>query len=162
MTTTVNSAAAKINDPTLKKGDRGAKVKELQELLNKRITKPEAIKVDGIFGDKTEIVVKTVQYQFLLKRDGIAGTLTWKSLRANAPVDKPVLKKGDNGEQVSIVQQVLKDAGYYKGAIDGDFGTGTDTAIKALQKGKKLTVDGVIDVKTWKVLSDVATFLTVD
>jgi peptidoglycan hydrolase-like protein with peptidoglycan-binding domain len=162
MTTTVNTAAAKINDPTLKKGDQGAKVKELQELLNKRITKPETIKVDGVFGDKTEAVVKTVQYQFLLKRDGIAGTLTWKSLRANAPVDKPVLKKGDKGEQVSIVQQVLKDGGLYKGAIDGDFGTGTDAAVKAFQKGKKLTVDGIIDVKIWKALSELATFLTND
>jgi peptidoglycan hydrolase-like protein with peptidoglycan-binding domain len=72
------------------------------------------------------------------------------------------LKKGDKGEQVSIVQQVLKDGGYYKGAIDGDFGTGTDTAIKVLQKDKKLTVDGVIEAKTWKALSDVATFLTVN
>jgi peptidoglycan hydrolase-like protein with peptidoglycan-binding domain len=162
MTTTVNTAAATTNDPTLKKGDQGAKVKELQELLNKRIPKTQTIKADGVFGDKTEIAVKTVQYQFLLKRDGIAGPLTWKSLRANAPVDKPVLKKGSKGEQVSIVQQVLKDGGFYKGAIDGDFGTGTDAAVKAFQKGKNLTVDGIVDVKTWKALSDLATFLTVD
>ena len=114
--------ATTTNDPTLKLGASGAKVKELQELLNKRVPKPNAVKVDGVFGAKTEVAVKTVQYQFLLKRDGIAGSLTWKSLRANTPIDKPTLKRGDNGEQVSIVQQVLKDGGYYKGGIDGDFG----------------------------------------
>jgi peptidoglycan hydrolase-like protein with peptidoglycan-binding domain len=150
------------NDPTLQIGDKGAKVKELQELLNKRIPKPDAIKVDGDFGAKTEAVVKTVQYQFLLKRDGIAGPLTWKSLRANAPVEKPTLKRGNKGEQVEFAQQVLKDGGYYKGAVDGDYGVGTEAAVKAFQKDKKLTVDGVIADKTWKALSDLATFLSID
>jgi peptidoglycan hydrolase-like protein with peptidoglycan-binding domain len=154
--------ATTANDPTLKLGASGAKVKELQELLNKRVPKPSAVKLDGVFGAKTEAAVKTVQYQFLLKRDGIAGSLTWKSLRANAPIDKPTLKRGDNGEQVSIVQQVLKDGGYYKGGVDGDFGAGTDTAVKAFQKDKKLKVDGVIGQITWKALSDLATFLSVD
>jgi peptidoglycan hydrolase-like protein with peptidoglycan-binding domain len=158
MTTTT----ATTNDPTLKIGDKGAKVKELQELLNKRIPKPDAIKVDGDFGAKTEAVVKTVQYQFLLKRDGIAGTLTWKSLRANAPVEKPVLKRGSKGQQVELAQQVFKDGGYYKGAIDGDYGVATEAAVKLFQKDKKLTVDGVIADKTWKAVSDLATFLTID
>ncbi len=160
MTTTT----ATTNDPTLKIGDKGAKVKELQELLNKRIPKTDAIKVDGDFGVNTQAIVKRLQEQFFLKRDGIAGPLTWKSIRANAPVDKPVLKRGSKGEQVELVQLVLKDGrtGYYKGAIDGDYGVGTEAAVKAFQKDKKLTVDGVIADKTWKALSDLATLLIYD
>jgi peptidoglycan hydrolase-like protein with peptidoglycan-binding domain len=154
--------ATTANDPTLKLGASGAKVKELQELLNKRIPELNVVKVDGVFGTDTEAAVKKFQYLFLLKRDGIAGSLTWKSLRANAPVDKPTLKRGDNGEQVSIVQEVLKNGGYYKGGIDGDFGAGTDTAVKAFQKDKKLKVDGVIGQATWKALSDLAIFFFYD
>ena len=151
-----------INDPTLKKGDKGAKVKELQELLNKRMPNVNAIKVDGDFGTETERAVKTKQYEYLLKRDGIAGRLTWKSLRANALVEKPILKLGSNGEQVGLAQQVLKDGTYYKGAVDDDFGIGTEAAVKAFQKDKKLTVDGVIANSTWKGLSDLATLLFFD
>jgi peptidoglycan hydrolase-like protein with peptidoglycan-binding domain len=151
-----------INDPTLKLGSQGEEVKELQRLLNSRIPSVDAIVVDGIFGLQTQAVLAVVQYQFLLQRDGIAGSLTWKSLRANAPVDKPTLCRGSINEQVSIVQQVLKAGKYYIGLVDGNFGNKTEAAIKALQKDKKLTVDGIIGDQTWKALSDLATFLSVD
>lgn len=155
-------AANTTNDPTLNLGSEGEKVKELQQLLNKRLNHKHQIKVDGVFGSKTEDAVKIIQYQFLLKQDGIAGPLTWKSLRANAPVDKPTLRRGSTGEQVSIVQKVLKDGGYDTGAIDGIFGEKTETVVKAFQKDKKLVVDGIIANKTWEALSKLATFLTVD
>ncbi|WP_017314725.1 peptidoglycan-binding domain-containing protein [Mastigocladopsis repens] len=155
--------AANTNyDPTLKLGSQGDKVKELQALLNKRLSSREQIKVDGVFGSKTEDAVKIIQYQFLLKQDGIAGPLTWKSLRANSPVDKPTLRRGSTGEQVAIVQKVLKDGGYYNGAIDSNFGEKTETAVKAFQKDKKLLVDGIIGDKTWEALSLLASFMTVD
>lgn len=155
-------AANTTNDPTLKLGSEGEKVKELQQLLNKRLNRKQDVKVDGVFGPKTEDAVKIIQYQFLLKQDGIVGPLTWKSLRANAPVDKPTLRRGSTGEQVSIVQKVLKDGGYDVGAIDGNFGEKTEAAVKAFQKDKKLVTDGVIGDKTWEALSKLATFLTVD
>ena len=155
-------AANTTNDPTLKLGSEGEKVKELQKLLNKRLNRKDDVKVDGVFGPKTEDAVKIIQYQFLLKQDGIAGPLTWKSLRANAPVDKPTLLRGSTGEQVSIVQKVLEDGGYDTGAIDGNFGEKTETAVKAFQKDKKLVADGIIGDKTWDALSKLATFLTVD
>ncbi|KAB8317867.1 peptidoglycan-binding protein [Tolypothrix campylonemoides VB511288] len=150
------------NDPILKLGSEGEKVEELQKLLNKRLNRKQDVKVDGVFGPKTEDAVKIIQYQFLLKQDGIVGPLTWKSLRANAPVDKPTLRRGSSGEQVSIVQKVLEDGGYNTGAIDGNFGEKTEAAVKAFQKDKKLVTDGVIGDKTWEALSKLATFLTVD
>lgn len=149
-------------DPTLQLGSQGVEVQELQQLLNKRVNINDQINIDGVFGSKTEAVVKIVQYQFLLEQDGIAGLLTWKSLRAGAPVDKPILQRGSTGEQVSIVQKVLQDCGLYNGSINGDFDSLTQTATEAFQKGHNLLVDGIIGNQTWQALSNMATFLTVD
>lgn len=59
--------------PLLKRGSRGAAVKELQRLLG-------GIAVDGIFGPKTEAAVKAYQRQYKLVIDGIVGPKTWAAL----------------------------------------------------------------------------------
>jgi peptidoglycan hydrolase-like protein with peptidoglycan-binding domain len=41
------------------------------------------------------------------------------------------------GEQVMIAQTVLRDGGYYKAAIDGDFGGKTEAAVRAFQLGQQ-------------------------
>jgi len=50
------------------------------------------------------------------------------------------------------VQQALKNAGYYSGAIDGKVGSGTKKAIYQFQQDKGLTADGLIGRQTWAVL----------
>ena len=50
------------------------------------------------------------------------------------------------------VQQKLKELGYYKGAIDGIFGSGTVKAVKNFQRDYGLTVDGIVGTKTLKAL----------
>lgn len=45
-------------------------------------------------------------------------------------------------------QKYLKALGYYKGAIDGIFGSQTRSAIKKFQKDNKLTADGICGAKT--------------
>lgn len=45
-------------------------------------------------------------------------------------------------------QKYLKALGYYKGAIDGIFGSQTKSAIKKFQKDNKLTADGICGKKT--------------
>ena len=54
-----------------------------------------------------------------------------------------VLKLGAEGQAVRAVQQRLKTLGYYKGNVDGDFGQGTESALKAFQRRNKLTADGI-------------------
>ncbi|MDI6735328.1 MAG: peptidoglycan-binding domain-containing protein [bacterium] len=61
-------------------------------------------------------------------------------------------KLGSRGDEVKKLQEGLKTAGFYKGIIDGDFGGGTESAVKAFQKAKKLTADGIVGPDTWKVL----------
>lgn len=63
-----------------------------------------------------------------------------------------VLKKGAKGEQVKAVQRMLYSMGYSIGSVDGDFGSKTDAAVRAYQKKKGLTVDGVVGQKTWNKL----------
>ncbi|WP_188052313.1 peptidoglycan-binding domain-containing protein [Aureimonas fodinaquatilis] len=46
---------------------------------------------------------------------------------------------------VREVQQLLKEEGYYKGAIDGRPGQATDLAIREFQASQGLKVDGVIE-----------------
>lgn len=52
------------------------------------------------------------------------------------------LKNGMSGTLVKEMQQRLKTLGYYTGSVDGDFGSGTETAVKEFQKANGLTVDG--------------------
>lgn len=52
------------------------------------------------------------------------------------------LEQGDRGEEVKVLQQLLKDNGCYYGAVDGDFDRATATAVKSFQRVNRLTVDG--------------------
>lgn len=66
-------------------------------------------------------------------------------------VDIKVLKKGAKGDDVKALQHLLIGNGISVGAsgADGSFGAATDTAVRAYQKAKGLTVDGSCGGKTW-------------
>ena len=67
-----------------------------------------------------------------------------------APVllDFESLEPGSKGEQVIALQTYLKEAGYLKGLVDGDYGKGTRTAVTAFQKANGLEATGVADQAT--------------
>ena len=65
----------------------------------------------------------------------------------------PELRQGEKGEWVSHLQQMLEDAGYSPGAIDGDFGPKTEAAVRAYQEAYQLTIDGVVGPETWGQLT---------
>lgn len=52
-------------------------------------------------------------------------------------------KYGSRGEEVRQVQTKLKSLGFYKGSIDGIFGSGTQSAVKAFQRSCGITADGI-------------------
>lgn len=58
------------------------------------------------------------------------------------------LRKGSKGTQVKRLQNFLNWYGNYGLAVDGSFGTKTQTAVKAFQKATGLTVDGVFGPKS--------------
>ena len=72
-----------------------------------------------------------------------------------APTDqKPILKKGDRGEWVTLAQTKLYQRGYSLGSagVDGIFGKATETAVREFQLNNGITPDGVIGQKTWSAL----------
>ena len=69
------------------------------------------------------------------------------------PTQTPsVLVNGSAGEAVSRLQQRLKELGYYTGAVDGQFGSGTQKAVIIFQKQHGLSADGAAGQKTLSVL----------
>ena len=50
------------------------------------------------------------------------------------------------------IQTALKNAGYYKGDIDGQIGSKTKQAIKKFQEANGLNPDGVVGSRTWEKL----------
>ena len=109
--------------------------------------------LDGQYGQGTATAVKLFQSQHGLTADGLAGTETLNALYSDAaetyiptPTPSPtpsMLSKGDKGDAVRALQQRLKDLGYYNGNVDGDFGGGTQEAVRLFQSQNGLDVDGV-------------------
>ncbi len=61
-------------------------------------------------------------------------------------------KIGSRGNEVRQIQKKLKELGYYKGSVDGIYGTGTQKAVRSFQKNCGITADGVAGPKTLKYL----------
>lgn len=63
-----------------------------------------------------------------------------------SPKPRPLLKRGDNGEDVKRLQRLLKIT------ADGDFGPKTETAVKDFQRSHSLVADGKVGGYTWRAL----------
>ncbi|MBC8531709.1 spore cortex-lytic enzyme [Gehongia tenuis] len=55
---------------------------------------------------------------------------------------------GSTGDKVIELQQKLKQWGYYSGAVDGSYQSGTFSAVQSFQKKNGLTPDGVVGPAT--------------
>lgn len=63
-----------------------------------------------------------------------------------------ILKKGDLGRDVYMMQCGLFDMGYDCGIPDGDFGANTEGAVKQLQRAKDVETTGVVDQFVWQTI----------
>ncbi len=63
-----------------------------------------------------------------------------------------MLQLGDSGSDVTALQQALAAQGFNPGAIDGDFGGGTQAAVIAFQNSEQLLADGVAGPRTLAAL----------
>ena len=61
-------------------------------------------------------------------------------------------KYGSRGDEVIQIQTKLKRWGYYKGNIDGIYGSQTLEAVKYFQRKNGLTVDGIAGKKTLEAM----------
>ncbi len=83
-----------------------------------------------------------------IKRTAFILALAFTAAALFAFAKAETLKRGSRGELVKQVQTKLKSWGYYTGTVDGIFGSGTESAVKAFQKKNGLTVDGIVGKKT--------------
>ncbi len=83
--------------------------------------------------------------------DGIWGNET-------AAAASRLVRYGDTGERVRLVQALLGERGYDLGAagIDGIFGVKTQEVVKAFQATAAIGVDGIVGINTWQKLLGVA------
>ena len=63
------------------------------------------------------------------------------------------IKLGSKGTEVLELQKKLKTLGFYKGKVDGGFGSTTEKAVKAFQKAHKLPQLGNVGPKTRDLLN---------
>lgn len=66
-------------------------------------------------------------------------------------------KYGSRGNEVKQIQTKLKNWGYYKGNVDGIYGSQTLEAVKYFQRKNGLTVDGIAGSATLKALGITST-----
>ena len=143
------------DDDSLRMGDSGSAVKDLQTKL-KKLGYYDGT-VDSTFGSGTYAAVRAFQKKYNLTADGVAGSETLKKLdsaykNADSDKDDDSLRMGDSGSAVKDLQTKLKKLGYYDGTVDSTFGSGTYAAVKAFQKKYNLTADGVAGSETLKKL----------
>ena len=62
------------------------------------------------------------------------------------------IQTGLTTSQIKTVQTKLKNWGYYKGSVDGIYGSQTKAAVKYFQRNNGLTVDGIVGTQTAKAL----------
>ena len=110
----------------LKKGLSGEPVRRLQAKLG--------VEADGEFGPNTEKALKDWQTKNGLSADGIAGPDTFMTMGLYELV---LLKQGTRGNAVKKLQEKLGVT------ADGQFGSGTEKALRDYQQKNGLGADGV-------------------
>ena len=143
------------DDDSLRMGDSGSAVNDLQTKL-KKLGYYDGT-VDSTFGSGTYAAVKAFQKKYNLTADGVAGSETLKKLdsaykNADSDKDDDSLRKGATGSAVKDLQTKLKKLGFYNAYVDGSYGDTTVAAVKAFQKKYNLTADGVAGSETLKKL----------
>ncbi len=134
----------------LRNGDESSQVRSMQ---NRLIELGYLVgKATAKFDNGTEAAVIAFQRRNTSYADGVAGPETLKALYSSsaAKTSSPSgivglsLREGSKEKAaVRLMQQKLKNLGYYRGSVDGSFGSGTTDAVKAFQRGNGLTADGV-------------------
>jgi peptidoglycan hydrolase-like protein with peptidoglycan-binding domain len=97
-----------------------------------------------------------MHYEVVASPDELAAGIDWGTVVAEPPDIRdprtwPTVRKGDRGPTVKRLHELL--AGNGLGVPSSSvFGTRTHEAVRAYQKARKLTVDGIVGPQTWTAL----------
>lgn len=152
-----------VTDPMLKFGDSGDDVKVLQRLLQAAGTFAGSVR--GNFRTLTQGALDEFQVGHQGPdggplTSGVADAATWWALRNQviSVAREPTLSYGDKGAWVKVVQQLLKEQGFFKGSVRGNFLKLTRDAVLYFQHthlgpiGEFLESDGIVGPDTWWAL----------
>jgi peptidoglycan hydrolase-like protein with peptidoglycan-binding domain len=135
--------------PTISEGSQGEVVEWVQYLLVRFALSDNQI--DGIFGPVTRAAVEQYQTFKHLAVDGIVGPITWGALGGDRP-QPPTLHEGATGALVQKLQTAVNEIPEPPRpllVVDGDFGPLTAAAVRSVQQGGGIKVDGVVGLQTW-------------
>lgn len=143
---------------TCSAGDKGGTVKAVQKKL--KSLGYYTGKVDGDYGNGTKKAVIAFQKDNGLKQTGNVNSATLKKLKSggssssnnsSSSKEGDPCGPGDKGAAVRWVQKKLKNLGYLND-VDGDYGNGTKSAVKAFQERNGLKSTGKADSNTIRKL----------
>jgi len=160
------AAGAGLGERPLEEGSHGKDVAQLQRLLSDFGFKTD---VDGRFGPATKKSVKRYERSRDLKTNGVVSRSEARAMKRRArdagrgkgdrgdkeegKGDKGgkdsrrfgdrTLKAGARGADVRRLQELLTKLGF-KTDIDGDFGPSTEKSLRAYERSRKMSVDGVV------------------
>jgi peptidoglycan hydrolase-like protein with peptidoglycan-binding domain len=136
--------------PQLNSGATGAQVTAAQCLLQSAGYLPNNLDPSGVLDATTAAAVKAFQQAVGLAATGAIDSHTWTALLSAG--DTPTLRSGSTGAAVERLQRALTAALARTVAIDGQFGAGTDTAVRNYQTAHALGTDGIVGAKSWVAL----------
>ena len=164
----------------LRRGDYGEDVRILRRQLDrigKNYPAIPAVGVAPVFDAATENAVKVFQEVFNLAADGVVGKATWYKVKdlynsvkrlsdvAGEGITIPeaerefprVLRPGDSGSGVKVVQYYLAFLGFFMEALPsleltGEFDEATEEAVRIFQSRYDLAADGIVGRDTWNKL----------
>lgn len=144
---------------TLSQGSQGGDVTVLQNRLNLfRYSSILGKPADGIYGSRTASAV--IQFQLDaaangdtgLTADGVVGPSTADATWIYTYAGGRGIFTGRNGFDVSFIQTLLKELGFYSGPVHGYYDTPTSTAVIAFQTAAGISADGVVGQATYFAL----------
>ncbi|MBD2593733.1 peptidoglycan-binding protein [Nostoc spongiaeforme FACHB-130] len=132
----------------------------------RRFQKAAGLPVDGVMGAsaiqkldnwrkssatnqaKKPTVVRTTQTTRVAPASTSSTSVNKTTTQATKRSNSQYLMRGDEGEQVRVLQEKLRVAGYYYGNATGIFGPITEESVKRFQEAYKLNVDGIVGPAT--------------
>lgn len=161
----------------LQLGDTGQDIATLQYYLDFIAsfydTIPD-IAIDSVFGEKTRDAVLAFQRQFGLPQDGIVGRQTWNAIQdqydailRSLPEEYKsyssllypgyYITTGATGKVVEQLQTFINTIAEYNPSVpsvtvDGVFGSGTQEAVRAIQRLNGQNPSGAVGPLTWNVI----------
>ncbi len=79
---------------------------------------------------------------------GCASTFLIKEQATQIVEPTAIINASSSSSDIKLIQKKLKNWGYYKGSVDGIYGSQTKSAVKYFQRKNGLVVDGIVGNKT--------------